>query len=127
MPKAHLGAFVLGLCLVAVSTPAQAQDPHQLAIDDNGKVLPEHQQHHAKKGDKVSWVRRSDRTKGWYVKFTGDSPCAEGKELGTGRRATCTVNVSCTNAGDRGCKSYHYQSATARGGQMYDPELVIDR
>ena len=125
MRKAHCNALVFSL--FAASTLALAQGPHQLLVDDNGQVVPEHRQHHAKKGDKISWSRQTGAKKTWYVKFTGDSPCAEGKELGTGRRITCTVNARCDKAGDPGCKSYHYQSATTRGGSMNDPEIIIDK
>ena len=76
---------------LAACAPALAQDPHQLQIDDTGKVLPEHQQHHAKKGDKISWKRQSGANKTWYVKFTGASPCAEGKQFGN---LTLTANTT---------------------------------
>ncbi len=125
MRKAFISALTLGTWLCAASSIALAQDPNQLHIDDTGKVLPEHQQHHARKGDKISWVRQSGAKKTWYVKFTGDSPCAEGKEFG-GKRHTCTVKAVCNKAGDAGCKSYHYQSATARQAQLNDPEIVLD-
>ena len=126
MSKAYLGAIILGLSLIVMSPPAVAQNPHQLKIDDGGKVIPEHQQHHAKKGDKISWTRQSGANKSWYVKFTGDSPCAEGKQFGSGRGGSCTVKAVCNKAGDPGCKSYHYQSATARRAQLNDPEIIID-
>lgn len=126
MSKAYLGAIILGLSLILMSPPAVAQNPHQLQIDDGGKVIPEHQQHHAKKGDKISWTRQSGANKSWYVKFTGDSPCAEGKQFGSGRSGSCTVKAVCNKAGDPGCKSYHYQSATARRAQLNDPEIIID-
>jgi hypothetical protein len=126
MRKACLGALTFVLCAFATSTPALAQDPHQLHIDDSGKVLPQHQQHHAKKGDKISWTRASGANKSWYVKFTGDSPCAEGKQFGSGRSGACTVKAVCNKAGDPGCKSYHYQSATARKAPLNDPEIIID-
>ena len=126
MRKAYCAALALGMWLFAVSIPALAQDPHQLHIDDTGKVLPEHQQHHAKKGDKISWTRQSGAAKTWYVKFTGASPCAEGKQFGSGRGGACTVKAVCNKAGDPGCKSYHYQSSTARKAQLYDPEIIID-
>jgi hypothetical protein len=105
---------------------AFGQDPHQLHIDDSGKVLPQHQQHHAKKGDKISWTRDSGANKSWYVKFTGDSPCSEGKQFGSGRGGACTVKAVCNKAGDPGCKSYRYQSATARKAPLNDPEIIID-
>ncbi len=124
--KAYFSALTLGVWLCAASTLALAQNPHQLHIDDTGKVLPQHQQHHAKKGDKITWVRDSGAKKTWYVKFTGDSPCVEGKEFGARRKAACTVNAVCNKASDPGCKSYHYQSATARQAQLNDPEIVID-
>jgi hypothetical protein len=126
MRKAHLCALTLGLWLMAACVSALAQDPHQLHIDDTGKVLPEHQQHHANKGDKISWTRHSGADKPWYVKFTGDSPCAEGKQFGSGRASACTVKAVCEKAGDPGCKSYHYQSATARRAQLNDPEIIIE-
>jgi hypothetical protein len=126
MRRAYFGALTCGVWLFAASTLARAQDPHQLHIDDAGKVLAEHQQHHAKRGDKISWVRHNDATKSWYIKFTGASPCAEGKEFGTGRRGACTVSAVCAKAGDPGCKPYHYRSATGRRAQMNDPEIIID-
>lgn len=125
MRKAYFSALTLGAWLCAASTLALAQDPHQLNIDDAGKVVPEHAQHRASKGDKISWVRQTGAKKTWYVKFTADSPCAEGKEFRAGRRTSCTVNAACDKAGDKGCKSYHYQSATARQAQLNDPEIVI--
>ncbi len=88
MRKLSLGALAFALC-------AFAQDPHQLHIDDSGKVLPQHQQHHAKKGDKISWTRDSGANKSWYVKFTGGSPCTEGKRFGSGRGGACTVKAVC--------------------------------
>jgi len=124
MSKVSFMAFTVGAWLGATSCIALAQDPHQLRIDDTGKVVPEHQQHHAKKGDKISWVRQSGAKKTWYVKFTADSPCAEGKQFRNGRG--CTVKAVCNKAGDPGCKSYHYQSATARQAPLNDPEIVID-
>src|SRR5271170_3543373 len=124
MKKTHFSALTLAAWLGAASTVALAQNPHQLNIDDTGKVVPEQQQHHAKKGDKISWVRQSGAKNTWYVKFTADSPCAEGKQFRNGRG--CTVKAVCTKAGDPGCKSYHYQSATARQAQLNDPEIVID-
>jgi hypothetical protein len=126
MRKAYVGALVIGAWLLAVSVPALAQDPHQLQIDDTGKVLPEHQQHHAKKGDKISWTRQSGSNKTWYVKFTGASPCAEGKQFSASGKGACTVKAVCNKAGDPGCKSYHYQSATARKAPLNDPEIIID-
>ncbi len=126
MRKAFFAAVTFGVWLFAVSVPALAQDPHQLHIDDTGKVLPQHQQHHARKGDKISWTRDSGANKSWYVKFTGDSPCAEGKQFVSGRGRSCTVNAVCNKAGDPGCKSYHYQSGTARRAKLNDPEIIID-
>jgi hypothetical protein len=126
MRNAYFSALTLGTWLCAASSGALAQNPHQLRIDDTGKVVPEHQQHHAKKGDKISWVRQSDAKKPWYVKFTGDSPCVEGKEFGPKRHSSCTVKPVCNKAGDAGCKSYRYQSATARQAQLNDPEIVLD-
>jgi hypothetical protein len=126
MRKAYFGALALGAWLFGASIPSLAQNPHRLDIDDAGKVVSEHQQHHARRGDKISWVRRTGAAKSWYIRFTGDSPCAEGKEFGTGGRAACTVNAVCSKAGDPGCKSYHYRSATGRRARMNDPEIIID-
>ena len=124
MRTARSSALALGvLCGCAL---AFAQNPHQLQIDDTGQVITAHQRHHARRGDKITWMRQSGSAKTWYVRFTGDSPCAEGKILASGRRASCTVNVACSAAGDAGCKSYHYQSATGRRAKMFDPEIVID-
>jgi hypothetical protein len=122
--KSYFSAFTLGAWFIAVSTPALAQN--RLLIDDTGKVVPEHQQHHAKKGDKISWARQSGAKKSWYIKFPGDSPCAEGKEFRSARHATCTVSAACGKPGDPACKSYHYQSATARQATLNDPEIVLD-
>ena len=126
LTKVNFSVLAVALWTFAMCAPAVAQDPHQLHIDDSGKVLPEHQQHHAKKGDKISWARHSGADKSWYVKFTGASPCAEGKQFGTGRSGSCTVKAVCNKAGDPGCKSYHYQSATARKAPLNDPEIIID-
>jgi len=126
MSKPYYGALAFAAWIFSVSTLAFAQDPHQLHIDDTGKVLPQHQQHHAKKGDKISWTRDSGANKSWYVKFTGVSPCAEGKQFGSERGGSCTVKAVCNKAGDPGCKSYHYQSATARKAPVNDPEIIID-
>ncbi len=119
-------ALLLAVWLCFIPALALAQNPHQLNIDDTGKVVPEHQQHHAATGDKITWVRITGKKKTWYVLFTGDSPCAEGKEFRAGRQTSCTVNVVCDKAGDQGCKSYHYQSATARQAKLNDPEIVIE-
>jgi hypothetical protein len=126
MARLYLGALIFAAWLPMLTTPAIAQDPHRLQIDDSGKVLAEHQQHHAKKGDKITWARQSGAEKTWYVKFAGQSPCAEGKQFGSGRSGACTVKAVCKKAGDPGCKSYHYQSATAPRAQLNDPEIIID-
>jgi hypothetical protein len=125
MIRVSFAALTFGFYLVTACSVALAQDPHQLQIDDNGRVLPEHQQHHAKKGNKISWVRQTGAAKSWYVKFTGESPCMEGKTI-AGVRGACTVKAICNKSGDPGCKSYHYQSAIARKSPMNDPEIIID-
>jgi hypothetical protein len=126
MRKTYFGNFTFGLWLLAASMLALPRNPHQLQIDDTGKVVPQYRQHHAKKGDKISWVRQTGAKEPWYVKFTGDSPCAEGKEFGDRHLLACTVSADCNKAGDPACKSYHYRSATERGGQMNDPEIIVD-
>jgi hypothetical protein len=121
---AHLGAVTIGLWLFAVSTLAIPLNPHQLQIDDTGKVLPQFRQHHAKTGNKISWTRQNGAGS-WFVRFPGDSPCAEGKEFGDRHILVCTVSAVCSKAGDPACKAYHYRSATERGGQMNDPEIIV--
>jgi hypothetical protein len=124
--KVYLGAATIGLWLFAVSTLAVPLNPHQLQIDDTGKVLPKFRQHRAKTGDKISWVRQTGSAGSWFVRFTSDSPCAEGREFGDRRILVCTVSAVCNKADEPACKSYHYRSATERGGQMNDPEIIVE-
>src|SRR2546429_6935855 len=42
-------------------------------------------------------------------------------------RSTCTINAACKAAGDAGCKSYKYSSATGPNATMNDPEIIVDR
>ena len=118
--------FSLGLgVLLLFSTQAFAQQRHELHIDDTGRVIKKHQTHHVKVGHLVTWVRHSGAGKPWYVKFA-DSPCAEGKEFGSDRTGTCTINVACHAKGDPGCKAYSYKSATGANASMMDPTVIVD-
>jgi hypothetical protein len=126
--KLYLSRVSLGVTLLwstLWSTQAFAQQLHKLHIDDTGKVLKQHQEHHVKAGHKVTWLRHTGGAKPWYVKFD-ESPCAEGKEFGSDRGKTCTINVACQAKGDPGCKSYSYSSATGATAAMQDPHVVVD-
>ena len=97
--------------------------PAQLGIDDNGQVVSQHQHHHARNGDQITWVRTSGSGKPWAVKFSA-SPCAEGGSFGPGQ--TCTIKVACNKAGDAACKAYSYQSSLGGRAALYDPDIIID-
>ena len=114
--------FVVTILLLLVSNAAYGQ-PAQLGIDDNGQVVAQHQHHHARNGDKITWVRTSGSGKPWAVVFSA-SPCAEGGSFGPGR--TCTVKVACNKAGDAACKAYPYQSSLGGRAALYDPDIIID-
>ena len=116
----------LGLAALMLLGSSLAYGQTKLHVDDAGKMIAAHQSHHTKSGKKVAWVRHTGSSKPWFVKFTADSPCKEGNEFGSDRAKTCTINVACKAAGDPGCKSYHYRSATGRRAQMNDPEIIID-
>jgi hypothetical protein len=121
--KASLVA--LGLAALLLGSNLAYGQQHQLKIDDAGKVLAQHQHHHAKAGNKITWVRDSGASKPWFLKFT-NSPCAEGNEFASDGAKTCTINVACKAAGDAACKSYTYQSATGRAAAMNDPDIIVD-
>jgi hypothetical protein len=107
---------------LATSQPAAVD----VQIDDTGTVIAAHQQRHVKNGQILRWRRTN--TGSWYVVFR-DSPCQNGtKEFGTvgGRPTICTITVECSKAGDPGCKSYHYSSATNPRATMHDPEIIVD-
>jgi len=116
--------FSLGTLLLW-SPQLFAQQLHKLQIDDTGKVIKQHQVHHVKAGHKVTWLRKSGAAKSWYVKFD-DSPCGEGKEFGSDRAKTCTINVACHAKGDAGCRAYSYNSATGASASLSDPTVVVD-
>lgn len=124
MMKTYIGALGLATLWLLGSSQAFAQ-PAQLHVDDSGQVLAQHQHHHAKVGQQVTWVRHSGASKPWYVKFT-NSPCAEGSEFGSDRATTCTIQVACHAAGDAGCKSYPYTSSTGAAAALHDPDIIID-
>jgi hypothetical protein len=120
----------LGLGTVAVLMGALASSQGQqvlIQIDDNGVVIPVHQQRHAKNGQALRWTRQTGAGS-WHVAFR-ESPCANGvKEFGTvgGRRQTCTISVQCAKAADPGCKSYHYASALSPNATPHDPDVIVD-
>jgi hypothetical protein len=124
MRRAYFGGLT-ALLLFSTSS-AYAQKSTQLHIDDGGRVLAKHEHHHTKFGRKITWMRHTGSAKPWFVKFTGDSPCAEGKEFGPGLARTCTINASCRKKGDPGCKAYPYQSATSSTSEPHDPEVIVD-
>lgn len=117
--RLSLSAVLLCAC------QAFSQQQHQLHIDDTGQVIKKHQTRHVKNGQKVTWLRHTGAAKPWYVKFD-ESPCAEGKEFGSDRSKTCTIQVACRAKGDAGCKSYAYNSATGATASMQDPHVVVD-
>ena len=123
--------FLRALSVVAVTlllgALATSQPPAvDVLIDDAGAVIPQHQERHIKNRQVLRWRRTT--TGSWYVNFR-DSPCQDGlREFGTagGRYQTCTITVECEKAGDPGCKSYHYSSATSPNATMRDPEIIVD-
>jgi len=116
----------LGLAALLLSGSSLAYSQSKLHVDDDGKMIAAHEKHHTKAGRKVTWQRHSNASKPWFVTFTGDSPCAEGKEFGSDRAKTCTINVACRAAGNPGCKSYAYKSATGPNDPQHDPEIIVD-
>jgi hypothetical protein len=122
--KPYFYRLSLGMLLIWQSQ-IFAQQLHKLQIDDTGTVIKKHQEHHVKAGHKVTWLRQSGAAKSWYVKFD-DSPCAEGKEFGSDRAKTCTVQVACKAKGDAGCRGYSYGSGTGPTASMQDPHVVVD-
>jgi hypothetical protein len=126
MRKAYFAGLSFPILLLLGSGLANAQPPTQLNIDDTGQVVPAHQHHHNKVGHKVTWARVSGSSKPWFVKFTAGSPCAEGNTLGSSSAKTCTIRVKCNAAGDPGCKSYPYKSATGPNDPPHDPEIIVD-
>jgi hypothetical protein len=125
MKQHYFNGLGLAALLLLGSSLAYSQNA-KLHVDDDGKMIPEHEHHHTKAGRKVTWVRHSGSSKPWFVKFDGDSPCAEGTELGSDRKKTCTVKVACKAPGDAGCKSYTYQSSTGPTAAQHDPEIIVD-
>jgi len=116
----------LGLAALMLLGSSLAYSQTKLHVDDDGKMIAKHEKHHTKAGRKVAWVRHSSSAKPWFVTFTGDSPCKEGKEFGSDRAKICTIDVACKAAGDPGCKSYPYQSATGPKDPLHDPEIIVD-
>jgi hypothetical protein len=117
------GFAIVGLMLLGSGAGFSQQTA--LHVDDDGKMIPAHEHHRTKAKRKVTWVRHSDSSKPWFVKFTGDSPCAQGKEFGNDRAKTCTISV-CKAKNDPGCKAYPYQSATGPDQPMHDPDIIVD-
>jgi hypothetical protein len=125
MKQDYFSGLGLAALMLLGSSLAYSQQT-KLHVDDDGKMIATHQSHHTKSGKKVAWVRHTGSGKPWFVKFTDDSPCKEGKEFGSDRAKSCTINVVCKKAGDPGCKSYKYQSATGPNATLNDPEIIVD-
>jgi hypothetical protein len=125
MKQDYFSGLGLAALMLLGSSLAYSQQT-KLHVDDDGKMIASHEKHHTKAGRKVTWVRHSSAKKPWFIHFTGESPCKEGQEFGSDRAKTCTINVACKAAGDSGCKSYPYQSATGPKDPLHDPEIIVD-
>jgi len=125
MRQDYVSSLGLAALLLLGSSAAYGQTK-QLHVGDDGVIIPAEQKHHTKASRKVTWVRKSGSAKPWFVKFAADSPCAEGTEFGSAGAKTCTINAACKAAGDAGCKSYKYSSATGPNAPMNDPEIIVD-
>lgn len=117
-------AYASGAAVLLWLAQASAQAP-QLQIDDSGQVIAQHQHHHTKNGRTVTWVRSTGAAKSWSVNFS-QSPCKEGSRFGSNGTRTCTINVACHAAGDAGCKTYSYTSATSPTAAQNDPDIIVD-
>ncbi len=124
MQNPYLCGLAVATLLLFGSSAARGQST-TLKIDDSGKVVAAHEHHHAKVGHKITWTRQTGKGKPWFVRFAS-SPCAEGAEFGSDRAKTCTIKVACSKAGDAGCKSYTYNSATGPNAQLNDPDIIVD-
>jgi hypothetical protein len=128
MRRSYLRGLGVGAVAVLMGALASSQGQQvPIQIDDNGVVIPAHQQRHAKNGQTLRWARQTGAGS-WHVVFR-ESPCANGtKEFGTvgGRRQTCTISVQCAKAGDPGCKTYHYTSALSPNATPHDPDVIVD-
>jgi len=116
----------LGLVALLLLGSSAAYSQQKVHVGDDGIIIPAEQSVHAKAGQKVAWVRSTGSGKPWFVQFAGDTPCKEGKALGSASKKTCTINAACKAAGDAGCKSYKYSSATGPTAPMHDPEIIVD-
>lgn len=128
MRRSYLRGLGVGAVAVLMGALASSQGQQvAIQIDDNGVVIPAHQQRHAKNGQTLRWGRQTGGGS-WHVVFR-ESPCANGiKEFGTvgGRRQTCVISVQCAKAGDAGCKTYHYTSALSPNATPHDPDVIVD-
>jgi len=115
----------LPLAVAAGLLVAQPTPPPPVLMADDGSIITAHRTIHRKNGQTVNWGRQTSGQRTWYVKFA-QSPCGEGTEFGHDRTTTCTISVACAKAGDAGCKSYKYSSATASNATMHDPDIVVD-
>jgi hypothetical protein len=104
---------------------AYAQVRHTAHLDDTGKMISAEQHVHAKPGHVVTWARKTGAAKSWYVKFTDKSPCSNGSEFGSDRAKVCNIVAVCKIANDASC-IFPYQSATAPGAAMNDPDVIVD-
>jgi hypothetical protein len=122
--KIRLSIAAAALLLASLASSQNAPVPVQ--IDDNGVVIPAHQQRHVKNGQVIAWSRTTAGGP-WLVRFTR-SPCANGVTVfgsGAGQPRTCTVTARCTAAGNANCV-YHYSSATGANQPAHDPDVIVD-
>ena len=118
-------SIAAGVLLLATLASSQ-NPPVQVQIDDNGVVIPAHQQRHVKNGQVVAWSRMTAGGT-WFVRFA-QSPCANGVTVfgsAAGQPRTCTVTARCAVAGKAACV-FHYASATAANQPAHDPDIIID-
>ena len=103
---------------------ASSQNPPvAVQMDDNGVVIPAHQQRHVRNGQVIRWARNTQGA-AWYVKFAR-TPCSNGAEFGSDRTQTCTVSARCARPNDASC-TYHYQSSLGPNQPPHDPDIIVD-
>ena len=120
--------LVYAASLLALAALLVAQSPRRapLLMADDGTIVAEHRSAHRRKGESVTWGRRTSGRTGWYVRFTDNrTPCQEGAEFGAGGATSCTIVATCDKAGSPDCV-YHYRSGLAADQRLHDPDIVID-